>query len=46
LRFLGKKRPPQPPDYRTERRRIEELLRRWAEATDEADRRFHFIKND
>jgi len=38
LRFLGKKRPPQPPDYRTERRRIEELLRRWAEATDEADK--------
>jgi predicted 2-oxoglutarate/Fe(II)-dependent dioxygenase YbiX len=38
LRFLGKKRPPQPPDYRTERRRIEELLRLWAEATDEADK--------
>jgi predicted 2-oxoglutarate/Fe(II)-dependent dioxygenase YbiX len=38
LRFLGKKRPPQPPDYRTERRRIEELLRLWTEATDEADK--------
>ena len=38
LRFLAKKQPPQPPDYRTEQRRIEELLRRWAEAKDEADK--------
>src|SRR5271165_2283107 len=38
LRFLGKRQPPKPPDYRTERRRIEELLRLWTEAIDEPDK--------
>jgi hypothetical protein len=38
LRFLGKKQPPKPPDYRTEQRRTEELLRLWADAMDEPDK--------
>jgi hypothetical protein len=38
LRFLGKKQPPEPPDYRTEQRRTEELLRLWADAMDEPDK--------
>ena len=38
LRFLGKKQPPEPPDYRTEQRRTKELLRLWADAMDEPDK--------
>ncbi len=38
LRFLAKKKPPEPPDYRAERRRIEEQLQLWTEAIDEPDK--------
>jgi predicted 2-oxoglutarate/Fe(II)-dependent dioxygenase YbiX len=38
LRFLGKRQPPKPPDYRTERRQATERLRLWADAIEEPDK--------
>ncbi len=38
LRFHGRKQPPEPPDYRTERRRTAERLRLWSDAMDEPDK--------
>jgi predicted 2-oxoglutarate/Fe(II)-dependent dioxygenase YbiX len=35
LRFLDKKQPPKPPDYRTELKAIGEMLRLWTKAVDE-----------
>ncbi|MGB9118751.1 2OG-Fe(II) oxygenase [Bradyrhizobium sp.] len=38
LRFVGKRHPPQAPDYRAEHGRVVELLRSWASAEDEPDK--------
>jgi hypothetical protein len=38
LRFLGKRRPLEAPDYRAEEGRVKELLRRWTTAEDEPDK--------
>jgi hypothetical protein len=38
LRFLGKRRSLQAPDYRAEQGRVGELLRRWTSAVDEPDK--------
>ncbi len=38
LRFLGKKRSLEAPDYRSEQARIAQLLRQWAGAVDEPDK--------